>query len=351
MLSTVSRTQPATRDGHITIITHQPGADELPWARFLLGDWAGEVVVDPDRTLVVPNSLLVTRRPDRLRSRVLSRLRRLGSVGLFHVADDRYRARLDSYGAFAFVWRTYYHTALDGLTVQQVPLGPRGVDPVVVPPSAAARRPPGERLYTWSFAGTGSTSRDAMLDALAGVEGGVTRLGADRDGPGDAAGAGGAAGGPDHELLADTVFAPCAMGSTHLESTRIYDALENGAIPIVERRRWLDYFGLLYGPGHPVPSVRSWSEAPDLMRRLLADPQALTALQKRVVDWWSGLKARLAEDAQDDVEQCLVGLRTPSVFGPLDKPSPRWRNRIETLRQHDADGLRDRVKTLGRPRR
>ena len=337
MLSTVSRTQPAIRDGHITIITHQPGAPELPWARFLLGDWAGEVVDDPDRRLVVPNSLVVTQRPDRLRGKVLSKLRRLGSVGLFHVADDRYRARLDAYGAFAFVWRTYFHTALDGLTVRQVPLGPRGLDPVVASPSAAALRGPGERLYTWSFAGARSTSRDAMLDALAGVDGGTVQIGPVD--PSDAA-----ALAADHEVLASTVFAPCAMDGTHLESTRIYDALEHGAIPIVERRRWLDYYGLLFGPGHPVPSVRSWAEAPELMRRLLGDPQGLSALQRRVVDWWSALKARLAQEAQEDVEHCVVGLRTPSVFGPLDKPAPRWRNRIENLRQHDAEGLRDRAR-------
>jgi hypothetical protein len=79
------------------------------------------------------------------------------------------------------------------------------------------------------------------------------------------------------------------------------------------------------------------------MRRLLADPQALNALQRRVIDWWSGLKAYVATEAQEDVEHCVVGLRTPSVFGPLDKPAPRWRNRIENLRQQDADGLRERA--------
>ncbi|HEY8545136.1 MAG TPA: hypothetical protein VIL36_08815 [Acidimicrobiales bacterium] len=305
--------------------------------RFLLGEWAGEVVDDPDRRLVMPDSIVVTQRPDRLRGKVLSRLRRLGSVGLFHVGDDRYRARLDAYGSFAFVWRTYYHSALDGLTVRQVPLGPRGIDPIVAEPSEAARRPPGERLYTWSFAGTRSTSRDAMLDAMAAVDGGSVEIGPVPPDDPEALAA-------DHEVLASTIFAPCAMDGSHLEGTRIYDALEHGAIPIVERRRWLDYFGLLYGPGHPLPSVRSWAEAPELIRRLLADPQALGALQRRVVDWWARLKAGLAEEAQQDVEDCVVGLRTPSVFGPLDKPAPRWRNKIEHLRQQDAEGLKERAR-------
>jgi hypothetical protein len=334
----IGHTHQAGRDAKITIITHRPGGRELPWARFLLGDWAGEVVDDPDRTLVMPESLVISRRPDQIKSRVLAKMRRLGSVGLFHVADDTYRSRLDAYGSFAFVWRTYFHTALDGLSVRQMPIGPRGVDPIAAPPSATARRGPRERLYTWSFAGTLSTSRDAMLDALGAVDGGKTQIGAISDEA------------EAFDLLADTVFAPCGMGTSHLESSRIYAALEVGAIPIVERRRWLDYFGVLFGTDHPLPSVRSWIEAPELMRRLLADEHALTALQKRTVDWWSATKTRLAADAQDDVEQCVVGLRTPDVFGPLDKPAPRWRNAIEMLRQQDAPGLRERVRTLGRPR-
>jgi len=325
------------RDGKITIITHRPGERELPWAKFLLGPWAGEVVEDPDRTLVLPGSLVISQRPDHLKSKVLGRMRRLGSVGLFHVDDASYRSRLDAYGSFAFVWRTHYHTALDGLSVRQLPIGPRGLDPVPAVPLAAARRPVGERLYTWSFTGTLSTARHTMLDALASVDGGTTALGPVTD---DTAA---------FDVLADSVFAPCGMGHTHLEAARIYAALELGAIPIVERRRWLDYFGMLFGTDHPLPSVRSWWEAPELLRRLMADQRALSALQRRCVDWWAATKARLAADAQDDVEQCLVGLRTPDVFGPLDKPAPRWRNRIEMLRQQDAVGLRQRVKSLGRP--
>ena len=73
---------------------------------------------------------------------------------------------------------------------------------MIVPPTTRALRGPGERLYTWSFAGTRSTSRDAMLDALALIDGGVAQIG-----PVDDLAA-------DHEVLADSVFAPCAMDGT-----------------------------------------------------------------------------------------------------------------------------------------
>jgi hypothetical protein len=308
-------------DTQLTIVTHEPDGRELPWLRFLLDSWVGPIVDDPGRKLVQPGSLIVCERPDRMRGRVLSRIRRCGSIGLLHVGDEGYRARLDAYGAFAFVWRTHFHTALDGLTVRQLPIGPRGIDVISNSPTDTARKSPTERLYTWSFAGVPSTSRTMMVDAMGAVDGGHVQKSPAPDGDDPAA----------LEVLADSVFAPCAMGPVHLESSRIYTALEVGAVPIVERRRWLDYFGLLLGD-HPLPTVRSWSEAPELVGRLLANQQELASLQQRVISWWASTKSRLAADVQEDVEQCLVGLRTPSVFGPLDKPAPRWRNRLEPLR-------------------
>lgn len=308
-------------DTQLTIVTHEPDGRVLPWLRFLLDSWAGPIVEDPERKFVEPGSLIVCQRPDRLRSRVLAKIRRCGSIGLLHVGDEGYRARLDAYGAFAFVWRTHFHTALDGLTVRQLPIGPRGIDVISQAPTDAAQRSPTERLYTWSYAGSPSTSRTVMVDAMAAVDGGHVQVPADGDLDDDT----------DLEVLADSVFAPCAMGSVHLESSRIYTALEVGAIPIVERRRWLDYFGLLLGD-HPLPSVRSWTEAPELVGGLLANQHELAALHERVVTWWAATKSRLSTEVQEDVEQCLVGLRTPSVFGPLDKPAPRWRNRLEPLR-------------------
>jgi hypothetical protein len=317
---------PQTNGPMVTIVTHRPGCTEIPWVRFLLGDLAGEIVDDPDRRLVVPYSLVISDRPDLIKNKTLTAVRRVGTVGLLHIGDRRYRSRLGAYPSFGFVWRTYYHSGLVDIPVRQLPLGPAAVAEITPEPWPVALRQPAERLYTWSFAGQLTDTRDELLEAFRQVEGGHEVI----------------TGGPDWsdrpapdpattlEVLADSVFVPCGGDEGHLESARIYDALEVGAIPIVERRRWLDYFHELFGE-HPLPTVRTWADAPALVEGLLADQ---TALHQRVVDWWTMTKNDLAEAAQMDIRECFVTMMTSGERDgtPLERPAPRWRGQIEMLR-------------------
>src|SRR4029077_12913833 len=84
------------------------------------------------------------------------------------------------------------------------------------------------------------------------------------------------------EILRQSAFAPAPMGNASLESVRLYDALESGAIPIVERRLTLDYFKGFLGK-HPLPTIDSWSEGRRLITRFLNDPARLDALQHECI--------------------------------------------------------------------
>jgi hypothetical protein len=298
------------------------------------------VVDDPDRRLVLPYSVMVCDRPAALKSKVLAQVRRHGTVGLLHVGDKRYRSRLDAYTSFGFVWRTHYHSALADLQVRQLPVGPAAFDEVVVGPRPAALRRPAERLYTWAFIGRQEASHAPVLAAIRQIEGGYERLG-DGDGRVDDAAARRERA-SDLDILGDAVFVACPMSDQHIETARVYDALEVGAIPVVERRRRFDYFGALLGD-HPLPTVTSWSEATGLLRDLLADHTALAHLHDRVVSWWTATKRGLARTAQHDVERCVSGIvvGSPLDDGPLNKPAPRWRGRVELLR-HQAPRTRRR---------
>jgi hypothetical protein len=332
----------------VTIITHHTTGAEIPWVRFLLGDWAGDVVEDPDHQVLVPESLVICDRLDDLPAPYLGEVRRLATVGLLHTGDRRYRARLAAYPSFAWVWRTYHHTALTDLALRQLPLGPAAFATVSADPLPAALRRPVERRCTWSFVGEPTASVAAMLEAFRPIEHGqyeaVSAVPANGSDPGSASGRSLRESTGDLAVLADTVFAPCPMGRVHLESSRIYDALEVGAIPIVERRRWLDYFTALLGD-HPLPTARSWPEASDYVRRFLADPHALGALQHEVLTWWTVTKRTLAAAAQADVAEVVTDRGVTPTWTdapPLDRPAPRWRNRIETLRHHDMSALKAR---------
>lgn len=326
-------------DRRVTIVVHEPGRPELPWLRFLLGDLAGDVVEDTGGAVAPPYSVIVTTQPSKLGTPALAKIRRTGTVGLFHVGDNRYKARMDTYEDFGFVWRSYLHSALLGAGVRQLPLGPAERDVVSVEALPEAARPPARRRHTWIYAGTMQGTAPSMLEAMLRIEGGevVPVAGAapdsdsasvDRTTPRDGGDASETA---ETELLADTIFAPCPMEGTHIESSRIYDALELGAIPIVERRRRLDYLGTLLGD-HPLPTVENWGQAPGMIRPLLNDPRALAERQRQVITWWAATKEAFAGAAQGDVRACFAGEQVRVADVPLDRPPPRWRGRVESLR-------------------
>src|SRR5205085_4230318 len=97
------------------------------------------------------------------------------------------------------------------------------------------------------------------------------------------------------QVLEESIFAPSPMGNVNLECFRVYEALEQGAIPIVERRFTLDYFRSLLG-NHPIPTVASWQEAGNLVKSLLSSPSDLEALQRTCLSWWQQFKHSLTSE-------------------------------------------------------
>ena len=92
-------------------------------------------------------------------------------------------------------------------------------------------------------------------------------------------------------LLLKTIFVPCPTGWWNLDSFRVYEALEAGCIPIVEKKPF-DYFSKLFGR-YPFLSVDRWEEAPDLINHLLADPVRLEQKRQQCLKWWLNQKKRL----------------------------------------------------------
>jgi Exostosin family len=75
------------------------------------------------------------------------------------------------------------------------------------------------------------------------------------------------------ELMLKTIFVPCPGGWANMDSFRVYESLECGCIPIVERFP-LDYFGNFFSD-HPFIVVDCWEEIPDIIQAYSKDPEAL----------------------------------------------------------------------------
>lgn len=215
--------------------------------------------------------------PGRRLSEPLLPPRRPGAdLTLVHVSDEWLAGGYGVYRQFDRVLRIYASRLVDAPGIATLPLGyPKGGAGPPVPVPAVGR------AHRWSFAGEVKASRAAMVGALASIPGIVRDTRTVAPMTGDAYRA----------LLADTVFVPCPMGNVVLETWRLYEALEQGCVPIVERRPLIDYWGRLFGD-HPIPSVRHWNEAPALMARLGTD---LPAVQRRVHGWWRAHRQRLRD--------------------------------------------------------
>jgi len=206
---------------------------------------------------------------------VLSRFDDVGIVSVDEPSRDRQRA----YDRVTFAVRIGF----DGEQYRDVPnliVAPLGVPMQFVPPAEIA--PLTSRRYAWSFLGEiKNPTRQAMVDHLEGVRG-ESFVHSIPTWNGDDSMRGAAY----SEILADSIFVPSPRANVHQECYRTYEALECGAIPIVESAYYREAFEA------PFPIVRSdWSDAAEILNALLDDPAELQRLDEHCRAWWADVKA------------------------------------------------------------
>jgi hypothetical protein len=287
---------------------------ESDWFTFLLSDVVDEVTYDPDYTDTAGPAIHVFSGnvvPLRGRSAFFQQCRaNSDNVTLLHASDEWYSGSYDEYRHFDRVIRNHRTWLVRSPGIFSIPVGyPNGL----IGPER--RTPANERKYLWSFKGEIKASRVQMVEALKGVEPSFIR---DSNGPWLSFD-------EYRGLLLDSVFLPCPMGNVVAETWRLYEGLEFGCIPIVEKRWGIDYYRGLFG-ADPFLRVGSWGEAGRLMRDLAASPDELLRLQRTTVKWWSDAKVR--------VKQNLTAfMRGPSHAAELQAFAKLPRNRVPQLHE------------------
>lgn len=97
-------------------------------------------------------------------------------------------------------------------------------------------------------------------------------------------------------MLKETKFVPCMKGSAALETFRLYEALESGAIPFYipsESHGCQDEYTEVLGTGHPLLALPSWSEAPKHLERLIPNVEVMESYRQKMLSWWSQKKTEL----------------------------------------------------------
>lgn len=322
------------------IIWHAEGLKEVDWIREIFCDIVTEEIVDLDLTNTDDNSLHVVSsnvHPLAYYEPYFQQCRaRSSRMFLLHLSDEWFSGSYRLYGYFDGVIRNFYTYLADGEGILTIPEGySNGTR------TGDRTKPIGERRYLWSFTGEVKASRVEMLKAFQGLEPSLLSRTASISDPNAKR-----LSKPEFDaILEDTAFSPCPMGNVILETWRLYESLELGCIPIVEKRGSLDYFRALFG-ANPIPCFTNWNEARAYAERAATDKEALLRKQQEIYGWWQAHKAAV----KGSVEALLSG---PSHRAALGEYARMTRNRIplahealrlgELLRHQSAASIRRRL--------
>ncbi len=324
-------------------IWQDPKAVEDPWIHEIFDGVLSHSIVDGKREVVEDGSIVFDYYVSSWKDSYYSRFRGRNAF-LVDTTDEFYDFDPEIYANFRGVIRLYWSDVFRPERVRILPLGYWGVKgngPDEVQPATA-------RQYVWSFLGqVNKSSRPEMAHGLAHVE--PHLLFATDELPGVVMWNRGPSGARQYaraeyiEILRDSIFAPCPMGNVNMECYRVYEALECGAIPVLEKRFRFDYFRNLWGD-HPVPTFSSWKEASRWISHMLDRPEEIDVLQRRCTKWWSNYKKSysvslgefLAERSATDTVATVDDIVLPKFR------RPGWQAR-ELLRHHNAGALRRRV--------
>lgn len=104
--------------------------------------------------------------------------------------------------------------------------------------------------------------------------------------------------------IASAKVIPCPSGPFTVDTNRHLEAMEAGSIPICDmispNGPKFDYWKLVFGEGHPLPTTMDWSHAPTMIRRLARNP-AFVRTSNRIYSFWQQKKRDWAYAMDRDI--------------------------------------------------
>ena len=308
------------------------------WLLTLLGPLVGEEAIEAPWPDPQPHSLYVVDTNwyplSKIPKSFLLKAEQTPGIGLLHL-DEWLNEDYSAYRHFAYVLRLHQARGMDNLFIRSLPQGfPTGSGEV------RPFLPASQRKVSWFFAGTAVSSRRSMLAHMSRVSGGHFHISGGRDGKRL----------PHAEylsILSESTFLPAPMGNVILEAGRVYEALQTGGIPVVEKRLTLDYFERLYGK-NPIPSFYTWGAAARFVADMRRRPADCDALQAELQDWWNATKAKLQIDTQAFVRDGNMDLLR--IYARRYRPKQGFRRLFwqysELLRHQSLPSLSYRIRRM-----
>lgn len=105
------------------------------------------------------------------------------------------------------------------------------------------------------------------------------------------------------KILEQSIFVPCPRGNSSPDTFRLYEAIEAGSIPVVERD---EYWNDLFGDDHPLIQVSDWSKAASDISMLSKETEWLEEYSSKLASWWNAQKATLKQKIKTTIEQPAI---------------------------------------------
>ena len=224
------------------------------------------------------------------------------TVNILHLSDEFANDDISFYThpAIKHIYRNYWRNDIKRYEnkVTLLPLGyANGRHATHLPPSPSFS----ERSHLWAFAG--ALDRAGRQEALNTLHQATPYAEHTTPQWGDK----NQLQGPQYiELLRKAKFVPCFRGSHALESYRLYEALEHGAIPIYvpsESHNTNDEYTELFGQ-HPFLGFPSWSMAASLLPKLALQTEAMEKHRQTLQQWWATKKADVKKCINNNANSC-----------------------------------------------
>lgn len=145
-----------------------------------------------------------------------------------------------------------------------------------------------------------------------------------------------------YQLLVDTEIVPAPSGPVTLDSFRAFEALEAGAVPVLDLVCPVPCDGELYWNSilgyHPLLTVRNWHELPELVDQIGGRLSDHVALSNQTFSWWQlhkrDMRRRILSSSPEwfDPEQLTILMPTSPV--PSNPSLDKITQTIESVRFH-----------------
>lgn len=92
------------------------------------------------------------------------------------------------------------------------------------------------------------------------------------------------------KILKDSIFVPCPKGNYSVDTFRLYEALEVGSIPIIEKS---EYWKKILGKDHPLIECNGWENIHKDLKKLSENSAWVEEHTKKTQQWWTKYKSDL----------------------------------------------------------